>query len=299
VSQSAKTSARHSTANSTTSSGGRPDRLSALLERFRIRAQVHPVGKDVDHGVGGGVGGDIGGDIGDTGDGAAGGMAANLFLIGDDAMEAVLHFYPRGGVGPHGASGSGTVRATVDAGGASPITLALPERVEVRLTEAPALAAVADILIDEARAPRCGRRAVVDRLCEVVVIRLLRHLIENGEAEAGLLAGLAHPNLAPALVAIHENPEKTLGLEDLAVRAAMSRTHFANTFRDVVGMTPGQYLTDWRLTLARLEIAGGAPVKTVAKRVGFSGAAALSRAFTRRFGLSPRQLRAGTPSSVS
>jgi len=260
-----KTQPQDSTANST----GRPDRLSALLERFRIRAQVHPVDSGADDNT------------------------ANMIISGDAGI-STLFYYPRGNAGADDTGTGAVVRASVDTGGASPIALALPQRVEVRLADAPALAAVADILIDEARAPRCGRRAVVDRLCEVVVIRLLRHLIETDEAEAGLLAGLAHPNLAPALIAIHENPDKPLVLEDLAARAAMSRTHFANTFRDVVGTTPGQYLTDWRLTLARIEIAAGAPVKTVAKRVGFSGAAALSRAFTRRFGVSPRQLRSGT-----
>jgi len=266
MNRAAKTPSRNSTTNST----GRPDRLSALLERFRIRAQVFPLGDS----IGGGA------------------TVANLFISDGTDGSSTLHFYPRGARSYAGPANA--VSASVDTGGASPIALALPERVEVRLVDAPALAAVADILIDEARAPRCGRRAVVDRLCEVVVIRLLRHLIETGEAEAGLLAGLAHPNLAPALIAIHENPDKPLGLEDLAARAAMSRTHFANTFRDVVGTTPGQYITDWRLTLARIEIAAGAPVKAVARRVGFSGAAALSRAFTRRFGVSPRQLRTGT-----
>jgi AraC-like DNA-binding protein len=69
----------------------------------------------------------------------------------------------------------------------------------------------------------------------------------------------------------------------------MSRTHFANSFRKVVGMTPGEYLSSWRLTLARSEIANGAPLKVVASKIGFSSSAALSRAFSRRYGFSPRE----------
>ena len=105
----------------------------------------------------------------------------------------------------------------------------------------------------------------------------------------GLVAGLAHPNLALAIVAMHDNPDKNWRLEDMADIAVMSRTHYANTFRNVVGVTPGGYLSEWRLTLARMEITKGIPLKAVAEKVGFSSSAALSRAFKRRYGISPRQ----------
>ncbi|MFD2205900.1 helix-turn-helix transcriptional regulator [Kiloniella antarctica] len=183
----------------------------------------------------------------------------------------------------------GYVCAVVDTGGvANPIALALPDLVVVRLDRSKALEAVTNILLEEAHAPRCGGQAVIDRLCEIVVIRLLRHLIEAGDAEVGLLAGLAHPNLSLAIVAIHDNPARSFSLEELAEISAMSRTHFANSFRKSVGVTPGQYLSNWRLTLARMEISKGIPLKTIARRVGFSSPAALSRAFSRHYGVSPR-----------
>ncbi len=185
----------------------------------------------------------------------------------------------------------GYVCAAVDTGGvANPIALALPDLVVVRLDQSKPLQAVTNMLMEEANAPRCGGQAVIDRLCEIVVIRLLRHLIEAGQAEVGLLAGLAHPNLAMAIVAIHDNPERNFHLEDLAEIAAMSRTHFVNSFRKSVGVTPGQYLSNWRLTLARMEIAKGTPLKAIARRIGFSSPAALSRAFSRHYGISPREV---------
>ncbi len=211
-----------------------------------------------------------------------------------DGGSPVLVYFPRGTpldfkiqdeVGD-----AGYVCASVDTGGdANPFAAALPDVVTLSLNDTEPLRAVTEILLDEALSPRCGGRAVIDRLCEIVVIRLLRHLIENGTAKIGLLAGLAHPNLSRAIVAMHDRPEKTWRLENLAEMAAMSRTHFVNTFRDIVGVTPGHYLSDWRLTLARIEIAKGTAVKVTAGKVGFSSAAALSRAFTRRFGVSPRQ----------
>jgi AraC-like DNA-binding protein len=258
----------------------RPDRLSALIQQFRIEATVRP---------------------------AAGGPAPNLFIIRRGTLPSPhgqygglseagpkLIFFPY--TPPHDlqsslqAADAEFVCATVDMGGeANPIARALPNPVVVPLADAKSLGPVADMLLEEALSPRCGGRAVVDRLCEVVVIRLLRHAIEAGQAEPGLLAGLGHPNLSLAIVAMHDNPGRNWRLEDLADVAGMSRTHFANSFRETVGVTPGEYLSGWRLTLARTEIAKGIPLKIIAGRVGFSSSAALSRAFSRRFGFTPRE----------
>lgn len=267
----------------------RPDRLSALIRQFRIKATVYPPGGA--------------GDRRPPDDCPA----PNLFIARrgeldflDGRYEAQTVAGPKLAFFPCGAppdmriqlvtEDAGYLRATVDMGGdANPIALALPPLVAVPLNGATSLGAVTDLLLEEAHSPRCGGRAVIDRLCEVVVIRLLRHAIEAGQAQPGLLAGLAHPNLCVAIVAVHDNPEKSWRLEDLADIAGMSRTHFANSFRDVVGVTPGEYLSGWRLTLARTEVAKGTPLKVVAGKVGFSSSAALSRAFSRRYGFSPRE----------
>jgi AraC-like DNA-binding protein len=270
----------------------RADRLSALIQRFRIQAKVHAPGETRKP------------------TGAWDATVPNLFILRRgrlrfdaaaipdlDADGNSLAFLPRGA--PKGLlfqaepADAEFVCATVDTGGeANPIGRALPDLISVSLTQSPALRAVTDILLEEALAPRCGGGAVIDRLCEVVVIRLLRGAIEAGQTQSGLLAGLAHPRLSLAIVAMHDNPERAWRLEDLAATAGMSRTHFATSFRSVVGVTPGDYLSGWRLTLARMEIAKGTPLKVVAGHVGFSGPAALSRAYARRYGVSPRQRRA-------
>ncbi|MBL6954813.1 MAG: AraC family transcriptional regulator [Alphaproteobacteria bacterium] len=267
----------------------RLDRLSALIQRFRIEAKVCPFGAT------------------GTPDAQGRYTVPNLFIIGRghlyiagerfpdlDGEAPMLVFFPRGAPADFSieteAEDAEYVCASVDTGGdANPIALALPEVVKLPLNEAEPLQAVADILLDEVLAPRCGGHAVIDRLCEIVVIRLLRHLIEEGKTKVGLVAGLAHPNLSLAIVAVHDNPERNWRLEDLAGIAGMSRTHFANTFREVIGVTPGEYLSSWRLTLARVEIAMGTSLKAVVAKVGFSSSAALSRAFKRRYGVSPRQ----------
>jgi transcriptional regulator GlxA family with amidase domain len=71
----------------------------------------------------------------------------------------------------------------------------------------------------------------------------VRHVVESGTVATGVLAGLADPRLAKALTAMHEAPEKSWTLDDLAGIAGMSRTRFAEQFRTRIGQTPIDYLT--------------------------------------------------------
>ncbi|NLY64078.1 MAG: helix-turn-helix transcriptional regulator, partial [Alcaligenaceae bacterium] len=91
------------------------------------------------------------------------------------------------------------------------------------------------------------------------------------------------------LVALHQSPGEPWSLASMAQTAAMSRSAFAAAFRQVTGMTPAAYLADWRLTLASTMIRENRPLKLVAMELGFASASSLSRAFSLRFGLSPRQ----------
>lgn len=105
--------------------------------------------------------------------------------------------------------------------------------------------------------------------------------------KTGMLAGLAHPHLRRALVAMHERPEKDWTLEELAGVAGMSRSVFARCFRETVGDTPGSYLQRWRIGLAQKALLQKRSLKLIAQDVGYGSEAALSRAFRMRVGQSP------------
>jgi transcriptional regulator GlxA family with amidase domain len=132
---------------------------------------------------------------------------------------------------------------------------------------------------------------MVNRLFEVVMIQVLRQLMEGGEMRGGLFAGLGHPRLRLALVAMHEAPAQSWTLEDLAEVAGMSRSVFAASFREAMGTTPGQYLQGWRVGLAQQALRQGRPLKRIADDVGYGSEAALSRAFKAHTGQSPREWR--------
>lgn len=198
--------------------------------------------------------------------------------------------------------GADVVCASVQFGGGghNPITDSLPPLVLVPLADLPGAQALLELLYDEAFAEHCGRQAALDRLCELLLIRLLRYCMDQGLTQGGTLAGLADPRLAKALVAVHADPTRGWELSDMAREAGMSRARFALHFKEVTGDTPVDYLASWRITLAQGMLRAGLPLKHVALEVGYGSASALTRAFIRKIGQPPthwlqRAEEAGTP----
>lgn len=178
------------------------------------------------------------------------------------------------------------------AGGShNPVARAMPSCLQVPIGADDALAATVQLLFAEALAVRCGRQIVVDRLFEVLLVHLSRWAMAQGAAEQGMLASLAHPQLRHALTAMHAAPADHWTLEALAAVAGMSRTRFAETFRDTVGATPADYLAAWRIAVAQDLLRRGRPLKLVAGEVGYDSPASFTRAFKARPGITPRQLK--------
>lgn len=178
-----------------------------------------------------------------------------------------------------------------DGGDRNPIVGALPDVLIVPLSTLSGIEPALDLLFAEADRPRCGSRVLVDRLFETVVILLLRWIIDHPNDAGithGLLAGLSDPRLAKALVAVHRAPEEPWTIESMAALAGMSRSAFAGVFKTATGTTPAAYVTDWRLTLATSMIRARQPVKSIAAELGFASASSLSKVFRQRLGRSPR-----------
>jgi transcriptional regulator GlxA family with amidase domain len=112
--------------------------------------------------------------------------------------------------------------------------------------------------------------------------------METGAIRGGMLAGMSHPKLRRALVAMHEQPQQDWTLDALAALCGMSRSVFANSFRNTLGCTAGVYLQGWRISLAQQMLRKGQQLKLIADRVGYGSEAALSRAFKAHSGQTPR-----------
>jgi AraC-like DNA-binding protein len=187
------------------------------------------------------------------------------------------------------AAGAELVCARVEfgAGMQNPLIQTLPELLIVPLASVPELAPTATLLFTEAFAENPGRQAALDHLTEYALVLLLRAAMKNGLLEGGILMGLADPRLAKAIAAIHHQPAHPWSLDALAQQAGMSRARFAVHFREVVGLTPFDYLADWRIGVAQALLRQGRSLKIVAPEVGYASSTALTRVFRQRLGLSP------------
>lgn len=207
--------------------------------------------------------------------------------------EPSLLFYPRAVshriVAPVGETAE-LLCAEVDLGtsAGNPLATALPSILLVPLAELPGLGLTLELLFAEAENDLCGRQAAIDRLCELLLIQLLRYLMDDRLDATGLLAGLADPKLARAITAMHDAPQNNWSLDSLAAEAGMSRARFAAAFKDTVGVTPGDYLADWRINVSCTLLKQGKPVAVIADRVGYGSPNALARAFRARMGCAPR-----------
>lgn len=273
------------------------DRLSALLERFRVHAHLFhngPLcgvsrfpaepGRGFLHVM-------RRGEL-ELRHGAKTGLPRRLVIT-----EPTLLFYPRPLAHefrnpPEDGSDFVCAELEFDGGDRNPLVRALPALIVLPLSRVDGLEAALALLFAETEHVRCGQRLLADRLFEVVLIQLLRWLIDH-PAEAGvqrgLINGLADPRLARVLVAMHERPGENWNLAAMATQAGMSRSAFAAAFKSAVGQPPADYLADWRLSLAQAQLRQGRQVKQIADDLGYGSAPAFSRLFSQRAGMSPRQ----------
>lgn len=189
--------------------------------------------------------------------------------------------------------GSDFVCATVDfeGGARHPVVMALPPVVVLPLHSVDGIEQTLALLFAETERVRCGQRLLADRLFEVLLLQLLRWLLDHpdhGGVTEGLMHGLAHPKLARALTAMHESPGAAWALAPMAGAAGMSRSAFAAEFKLQLGVTPAEYLLRWRVALAKSMLLAGSSIKLASEKLGYASAASFSRAFAQSAGLSPR-----------
>lgn len=185
--------------------------------------------------------------------------------------------------------GAKVLCATVQFGGGinNPVSDSLPALVAVELEAIEGAMPLLDLVGQEAFGAEPGGQAAIDRLCELLIIRLLRYCLQEGLTTGGTLAGLSDPRLAKALAAIHRDPTRTWELADMAAEAGLSRARFAARFREVTGQTPADYLAGWRITIAQNLLKSGRAMKQVSVESGYGSSSAFIRAFVRKVGVPP------------
>lgn len=138
-----------------------------------------------------------------------------------------------------------------------------------------------------------GQDAVLDRLLDLLTVVALRTWLGRLDVEApAWYRAQDDPVVGTALRLMHDDPAHPWTVAALADAAHVSRASMARRFAAEVGEPPMAYLANWRLALsADLLRDPRATIASVAEQVGYGSAFALSAAFKRVRGISPKEHR--------
>lgn len=149
------------------------------------------------------------------------------------------------------------------------------------------------LLADEIVRDAPGQEVVLDRVLDLLLIATLRTWFSRQAAGApAWYRAQGDPVVGPALQLLHGDPAHPWTVGTLAARVGVSRAGLARRFAELIGEPPMAYLAARRLTLAAdLLHQPELTLDAIARRVGYGGAFALSTAFKRVRGVSPREHR--------
>lgn len=174
------------------------------------------------------------------------------------------------------------------------ITQLLPSLILIKADQARTLAlhTTLQLLAAEMAEQAPGSEVAANRLAEVLFIQTLRAHIASGaeSCKRGWLRAIFDPQIGTALRSIHSNVKSPWTVESLAAAAGMSRSAFAVRFKELLGQTPLEYVTEWRMQKAiQLLQKEDRKLVEIAQSVGYESDAAFSKAFKRIVGLAPRE----------
>jgi AraC-like DNA-binding protein len=151
---------------------------------------------------------------------------------------------------------------------------------------------VVGLLSSELAASAPGQQTILDRLLDVLLVLAMRACFERSEHAPRWYQASADPRLGPSLSAMHDDAGHPWTVPELAALSGLSRAAFARIFQLALGQAPMQYLTEWRMTLARDHLRSGElTLAQISERIGYASPYAFAAAFRRHHGVPPGQWR--------
>jgi len=133
-------------------------------------------------------------------------------------------------------------------------------------------------------------------ICRMMATTLLQSIIRAwtsvGCAPDGWPSRTNDPFLDRVVDAVRDEPGREWTVEQMAAVGALSRTVFAERFRQAFGRSPAQYVTEVRMLAARALLIDGRAVGEVSRELGYGSDEGFSRAFRRHTGMTPTAWRA-------
>lgn len=155
----------------------------------------------------------------------------------------------------------------------------------------PLLSASIMALADEIARPAQRGSLYADAIADVVGLHLMR-LPRVTQAVAPPRGGLARTQLREVLDLLEDSIERGVSLGDLARKAGLSRTYFAEAFQRATGCSPHRYLTQRRIARAQALLQHTSlALAEIALQCGFCNQAHFSQSFRQATGTTPSRFR--------
>jgi AraC-like DNA-binding protein len=200
-------------------------------------------------------------------------------------------------VGGHGAT-------TVIVGGwfrfdplsSQPLTKILPPLIHIASDNAHALGLDTTLqsLANETRELAPGSQIVINRLAEILFIQMIRAFVASEpNGGPGWLRALGDRQIGATLRLMHDHTDRHWTVGELGRAVGLSRSAFARRFRELVGESPMEYLSYWRMYKAGELLRGSdLQLSQIAQAVGYDSEAAFCHAFKRVLGVTTGEYRA-------
>lgn len=148
------------------------------------------------------------------------------------------------------------------------------------------------VIGDEAGGHRLGGDLIALKMSEAILAQAIRTFIESDESSKCGLNGFSDKHLSKALGAFHKAPSTRWTVESMAQHAGMSRTNFAVQFQKKMSMAPMQYVSAWRMEIAKQCLADPAnSLSDTAESAGYASDSAFARVFKKEIGMTPARFR--------
>ena len=179
----------------------------------------------------------------------------------------------------------------IDQLSARPVLETLPAVVHLRGHEGRApewLSGLVRMITIEMARGAPGAEAVVTRLTDALLAQALRDTLLHIRDRSPNLGVVIDPQIARAQRLIRQRPDERWTVPSLAAAVGLSRSAFADRFRNATGETPMRWLTGYRLARAAEYLrTSDAGIREIARRTGYDSEVSISKAFRRHFGTAP------------
>lgn len=183
------------------------------------------------------------------------------------------------------------------AGADHPILQALPNLVHLKAEDRrrrPLADNILNLISAHLFSDGLGAETAIRKLSECLYVEILSVATERDPDFARRASAFRDRHVGPALSRLHRDPARDWSLNSLAGEAGMSRSRFADRFRELLGVGPMTYLANWRIQVALCLLDDtDLSVKEISAAAGYASPSAFARAFAGKIGVPPSDYRRG------